>query len=108
MNKVISILKDLGRAAVMFLLFIVALVMLVALVILVVLTIPACIVLLIICAVASFLEVIVTFIERKYEEYKKNNSADLCEQESAEDSASSSDAARDTAGAESTGSDKEF
>lgn len=108
MNKVISILKDLGWATVTFLLFIVALVMLVAHVIFVALAIPAYIVFLIIDAVVPFLEVVVTFIERKYEEHEKNNSADLCEQESTEDSASSSDDARDTTGAGSAGSDKEF
>lgn len=108
MSKVISILKDLGRATVKPLLTIVALVMLVALVILIALAIPVCIVLLIIDAVATFLEAVVVIIERKYEEHKRSDSADMCEQESAEDSASDSDDARDTAGTESTGSDDEF
>jgi Na+-transporting methylmalonyl-CoA/oxaloacetate decarboxylase gamma subunit len=104
MSKVISILKDFGWVAVTLLLIVVGLVMLVALValvILVVLAIPVCIVLLI-------GEAVVTFIDCKYEERKKSNSADMCGEESAEDSASNSDAARDTAGAESAGSDDEY
>jgi hypothetical protein len=101
MSKVISILKDIDAVAVMLLLIIVALVMLVALVILIALAIPACIVLLI-------GEAAVNLIECKYEERKKSNSADMCDKESAEDSASDSDGARDTAGTESTGSDDEF
>lgn len=101
MSKVISILKDFGWVAVTLLLIVVGLVMLVALVILVVLAIPVCIVLLI-------GEAVVTFIDCKYEERKKSNSADMCGEESAEDSASNSDAARDTAGTESAGSDDEY
>lgn len=108
MNKVISILKDFGWAAVTLLFFIVALVMLVMLGALVALAIPACIVLLIIEAVADVIEAVVTFIERKYEEHTKNNSADMCAEESTEDSASNSDATRDTAGTESAGGDDEF
>lgn len=98
MSKVISILKDFGWVAVTPLLIVVGLVMLVALVSL---AIPACIVLLI-------GEEVVTIIDRKYEERKRSNSADLCEQENTEDSASDSDGARDTASTESTGSDDEF
>jgi hypothetical protein len=94
MSKVISILKDLGEAVVMLLLIIVALVILVAL------AIPVGIVLLI--------AEVVSFIHRKYEERKRSNSADMCDKESAKDSASDSDDARDTAGTESTGSDDEF
>ena len=101
MSKVISILKGLGEAVVILLLIIVALVMLAALVILVALAIPACIVLLI-------GEAVVTFIERKYEERKKSNSADMCGEESAKDSASDSDDARDTMGTERSGRDDEF
>ena len=101
MSKVISILKGLGEAVVILLLIIVALAMLVSLVILVTLAIPACIVLLI-------GEAVVTFIERVYEDCKKSNSADMCDEESAKDSASDSDAARDTVGTESAGSDDEF
>ena len=101
MSKVLSILMDLCESVVMLLLIIVALVMLVALVILVALAIPAGIVLLI-------GEAVVTFIERKYEERKKSNSADMCGEESAEGSASDSDDARDTAGTESAGGDDEF
>lgn len=77
------------------------LLIIVALVILVALAIPSRIVL-------PIGEAVVTFIERKYEERKKSNSADMCDKESAEDSASDSDTARDTAGTESTGSDDEF
>lgn len=95
MSKVISILKGLGEAVVILLLIIVALVILVTL------AIPACIVLLI-------GEAVVTFIERMYEDRKKSNSADMCDKESAKDSASDSDDARDTAGTESTGGDDEF
>ena len=94
MNKVISILKYLGEAVVMLLLIIIARVILVAL------AIPVGIVLLI--------GEVVSFIHRKYEERKRSNSTDMCDKESAEDSASSSDAARDTAGTESARSDKEF
>jgi hypothetical protein len=94
MSKVISILKDLGEAVVMLLLIIVALVILVAL------AIPVGIVLLI--------AEVVSFIHRKYEERKRSNSADMCDKESAKDSASDSDDARDTAGTESAGGDDEF
>lgn len=94
MNKVISILTDLGESVVMLLLIIVALVILVAL------ATPVGIVLLI--------GEVVSLIHRKYEERKRSNSADMCDEESAKDSASDSDDARDTAGTESTGSDDEF
>lgn len=94
MSKVLSILRDLGESVVMLLLIIVALVILVAL------AIPVGIVLLI--------GEVVSFIHRKYEERKRSNSADMCDEESAKDSASDSDAARDTAGTESTGGDDEF
>ena len=94
MSKVISILKGLGEAVVILLLIIVALVMLAAL------AIPVGIVLLI--------GEVVSFIHRKYEERKRSNSADMCDEESAKDSASDSDAARDTVGTESAGSDDEF
>lgn len=94
MSKVISILKDLLEILVMILLIIVALVILVAL------AIPTGIVLLIGEGVS--------FISSKYEERKRSNSADMCKQESTEDSASNSDVARDTEGTESTGSDDEF
>lgn len=108
MNKVISILKNFGWAVVTLLVFIAALAVLVMLGALIALAIPACIVLLIIEAVASFLERVVSIIERKYDEYTKNNSANMCAEESTEDSASNSDAARDTAGTESAGGDDEF
>lgn len=94
MSKVLSILRDLGESVVMLLLIIVALV------ILVLLAVPLCIVILI--------GETVTLIKRKYEERKRSNSADMCDEESAKDSASDSDDARDTAGTESTGSDDEF
>jgi hypothetical protein len=94
MSKVLSILKDLGEAVVMLLLIIIALVILVAL------AIPMGIVLLI--------GEVVSFIHRKYEERKRSNSEDMCDKESAKDSASDGDDARDTAGTESTGSDDEF
>ena len=77
------------------------LLIIVALVILVALAIPACIVLLI-------GEAVVTFIERKYEERKKSNSADMCGEECGEESASDSDDARDTTGTERSGRDDEF
>lgn len=102
MSKIVKILRELGEALVMLILIIVAAVILTAL------AIPACIVFLIVEVVGTFTEAVGTFIERKYEEHKKSNSADLCDKESTEDSASSSDAARDTAGAESAGNDKEF
>lgn len=94
MNKVISILEDFGWAVLMLVLIIVAAG------ILVLLAVPACIVFLINEAV--------TTIKRKYEERKRSDSADMCGEESAKDSASDSDAARDTAGTESTGGDDEF
>ena len=94
MNKVISILTDLSESVVMLLLIIVALVILVAL------AIPVGIVLLI--------GEVVSFIQRKYEERKRSNSADMCDKESAEDSASDSDDARDTTGAERSERDDEF
>lgn len=94
MSKVISILKDLLEILVMILLIIVALVILVAL------AIPAGIVLLIGEGVS--------FIHRKYEERKRSDIADMCEQESTEDSASNSDGARDTTGAEHSGHKDEF
>lgn len=72
----------------------------VALVILVLLDVPFGIVLLIGEAV--------TLIKRKHAERNRDNSADMCDEESAEDSASDSDDARDTAGTESTGGDDEF
>lgn len=85
---------DLCESVVMLLLIIVALV------ILVLLAVPFGIVLLIGEAV--------TLIKRKYEEHKRSNSADMCDEESAKDSASDSDAARDTVGTESAGGDDEF
>jgi hypothetical protein len=94
MSKVLSILRDLGESVVMLLRIIVALV------ILVLLAVPLCIVILI--------GETVTLIKRKYEERKRSNSADMCDEESAKDSASDSDDARDTAGTESAGSDDEF
>lgn len=94
MNKVISILEDFGWAVLMLVLIIVAAG------ILVLLAVPACIVLLINEAV--------TTIKRKYAERNRDNSADMCDEESAEDSASDSDDARDTAGTESAGGDDEF
>lgn len=94
MSKVFSILMDLCESVVMLLLIIVALV------ILVLLAVPFGIVLLIGEAV--------TLIKRKYAERNRDNSADMCGEESAEDSASDSDVARDTAGTESAGSDDEF
>lgn len=94
MSKVFSILMDLCESVVMLLLIIVALV------ILVLLAVPFGIVLLIGEAV--------TLIKRKYAERNRDNSADMCDKESAEDSASDSDDARDTAGTESTGGDDEF
>lgn len=94
MKNVVKILRDLGEAVAMLLLIIIALVILVAL------AIPAGIVLLI--------GELVSFIHRKYEERKRSNSADMCDKESAEDNASDSDDARDTAGTESAGSDDEF
>lgn len=94
MSKVFSILMDLCESVVMLLLIIVALV------ILVLLAVPFGIVLLIGEAV--------TLIKRKYAERNRDNSADMRGEESAEDSASDSDDARDTAGTESTGSDDEF
>ena len=94
MSKVLSIIKDLGEAVAMLLLIIIALVILVAL------AIPVGIVLLI--------GELVSLIYRKYEERKRSNSADMCGEESAEDNASDSDDARDTAGTESAGSDNEF
>lgn len=94
MSKVLSILKDLGEAVVMLLLIIVALVILVAL------AIPVGIVLLI--------GEVVSFIHRKYEERKRSNSEDMCDKESAGDSASDSDAARDTTGTECSGDADEF
>lgn len=94
MSKVLSILRDLGESVVMLLLNIVALV------ILVLLDVPFGIVLLIGEAV--------TLIKRKHAERNRDNSADMCGEESAEDSASDSDAARDTLGTESAGSDDEF
>ena len=95
MSKVLSILMDLCESVVMLLLIIVALVILVLL-----LAVPFGIVLLIGEAV--------TLIKRKYAERNRDNSADMCDKESAEDSASDSDDARDTAGTESAGSDDEF
>lgn len=94
MSKVLSILRDLGESVVMLLLIIVALV------ILVLLAVPIGAVLLIGEAVTS--------IKRKYAKRKRNHSADMCGEESAKDSASDSDDARDTAGTESTGGDDEF
>lgn len=94
MNKVVKILRELGEALAMLILIIVVAV------ILVLVAIPVGIVLLIGEAVS--------FIHRKYEERKRGNSGDMCGEESAENSASSSDGARDTAGTESVGSDKEF
>ena len=94
MSKVFSILMDLCESVVMLLLIIVALV------ILVLLAVPFGIVLLIGEAV--------TLIKRKYAERNRDNSADMCDEESAKDSASDSDAARDTVGTESAGSDDEF
>lgn len=85
---------DLCESVVMLLLIIVALV------ILVLLAVPFGIVLLIGEAV--------TLIKRKYAKRNRDNSADMRGEESAEDSASDSDDARDTAGTESTGSDDEF
>lgn len=76
------------------------LLIIVALVILVLLAVPFGIVLLIGEAV--------TLIKRKYAERNRDNSADMCGEESAEDSASNSDDARDTVGTESAGSDDEF
>ena len=76
------------------------LLIIVALVILVLLAVPFGIVLLIGEAV--------TLIKRKYAERNRDNSADMCDKESAEDSASNSDAARDAVGTESAGSDDEF
>lgn len=76
------------------------LLIIVALVILVLLAVPFGIVLLIGEAV--------TLIKRKYAKRNRDNSADMRGEESAEDSASDSDDARDTAGTESTGSDDEF
>ena len=94
MNKVISILEDFGWAVLMLVLIIVAAG------ILVLLAVPACIVFLINEAV--------TTIKRKYEERKRSDSADMCEQESAEDNASDGEAARDTTGAEHPGHNDEF
>lgn len=94
MSKVLSILMDLGESVVMLLPIIVALI------ILVLLAVPFGIVLPIGEAV--------TLIKRKYAERNRDNSADMCDKESAEDSASNSDVARDTVGTESAGSDDEF
>lgn len=94
MNKVVKILRGLGEALAMLILIIVAAV------ILLLVAIPVGIVLII--------GDTISFMNYRYDEHKKNNSADMCDKESAEDSASSSDAARDTAGAEDAGSDKEF
>lgn len=68
--------------------------------ILVLLAAPACIVFLINEAVIT--------IKQKYEERKRSDSANMCEQESAEDNASDGDAARDTTGTERSGRDDEF
>ena len=76
------------------------LLIIVALVILVLSAVPFGIVLLIGEAV--------TLIKRKYAERNRDNSADMCDEESTKDSASDSDDARDTAGTESAGSDDEF
>ena len=94
MSKVFSILMDLCESVVMLLLIIVALV------ILVLLAVPFGIVLLIGEAV--------TLIKRKYAERNRDNSADMCGEESAKDSASDSDDARDTTGTERSERDDEF
>ena len=94
MSKVLSILMDLGESLVMLLLIIVALI------ILVLLAVPF--------GSVRLIGEAVTLIKRKYAKRNRDNSADMCDKESAEDSASDSDAARDTAGTESTGGDDEF
>lgn len=50
----------------------------------------------------------VTTIKRKYEERKRSDSEDMCEQKGAEDNASDGDVTRDTTGAEHSGHKDEF
>ena len=94
MNKVISILEDFGWAVLMLVLIIVAAG------ILVLLAVPA--------GTVFLINEAVTTIKRKYEERKRSDSEDMCEQKGAEDNASDGDAARDTTGAEHSGHKDEF
>lgn len=72
----------------------------VGLITLALLAVPVCIVLLI--------GEVATLIKRNYAKRNRDNSADMCGEESAKDSASDSDDARDTVGTESAGGDDEF